>query len=54
MDVGSGVSVRFWKDLCWDSIPLISAFPRIYALATNKGGMVGDFWRWMVLVGNGM
>ncbi|KAK3218657.1 hypothetical protein Dsin_012627 [Dipteronia sinensis] len=40
--VGSGERVRFWQDLRWDLISLRNAFPRIYVLAANKEGMVGD------------
>ncbi|KAK0608412.1 hypothetical protein LWI29_030312 [Acer saccharum] len=53
--VGSGGNVRFWTEIKWDSIPLKLAFPRIYALASNKDGLVRDFgsfvdskWIWDV------
>ncbi|KAK0606106.1 hypothetical protein LWI29_034196 [Acer saccharum] len=37
--------VRFWYDLSWDSVKLKNAFPRIFALAVNKGGVVKEFGR---------
>lgn len=47
--------MKFWKDLGWDSIPLLNAFLRIYALASNKDGLVcecgkleGECWIWDV------
>ncbi|KAK2654624.1 hypothetical protein Ddye_014480 [Dipteronia dyeriana] len=53
--VGSGENVRFWHDVKWNFIPLKIVFPRIYALAINKDGMVRDFgrfedskWKWEV------
>ena len=53
--VGSGESVSFWRELKWDSVPLNSAFPRIFALATNKVGVIREFgsfveseWVWNV------
>ena len=38
--IGCGERVRMWQDVCWDSVPLMRAFPRIYALALNKTGVV--------------
>ncbi|KAK2641058.1 hypothetical protein Ddye_022821 [Dipteronia dyeriana] len=38
--VGCGDRAAFWKDIEWDSNPLMKAFTRIYALALNKVGVV--------------
>ncbi|KAK2648873.1 hypothetical protein Ddye_016362 [Dipteronia dyeriana] len=43
--VGSGEGIRFWKDLRWDLVPMMNAFPRVYALASNKNGMIREFGR---------
>ena len=43
MVVGSGDKVRLWRDVVWDSLPLKIAFPRIFALASSKEGMVKEF-----------
>ena len=45
--IGNGERVRFWQDVCWDSVPLKLAFPRIFALASNKSGMVYEFGNWV-------
>ncbi|KAK4857111.1 hypothetical protein QYF36_024580 [Acer negundo] len=34
------------KDVKWDSVPLSKAFPRIFALATNKFGCINEFDSW--------
>ncbi|KAK2663151.1 hypothetical protein Ddye_001725 [Dipteronia dyeriana] len=44
--VGSEERVRFWKDLGWDSSPLMHAFVRIFALAFNKIGLVCKYGKW--------
>ena len=44
--VGSGERVRLWHDIHWDNIPLKGAFPRIFALASNKEGMISECGRW--------
>ncbi|KAK3199202.1 hypothetical protein Dsin_022617 [Dipteronia sinensis] len=44
--VRSGERIRLWQDVKWDSFPLIRAFPRIYALASDKSGVVSDFGSW--------
>ncbi|KAK3199477.1 hypothetical protein Dsin_022892 [Dipteronia sinensis] len=44
--VGKGDSVRLCGDLRWDSIPLKNSLPRIFALATNKDGVLKGFGRW--------
>ena len=41
--IRSGDSIRFWTDLKWDSFPLKMAFPRMFALAANKDGVIKDF-----------
>jgi hypothetical protein len=43
--VGLGDGIRFWKDLRWDSVPMMAAFPRIYTLASNKNGVIKDYGR---------
>lgn len=45
--VGSGERVRLWQDIHLDNIPLKSAFPRIFALANNKEGMISEFGCWV-------
>ncbi|KAK2647324.1 hypothetical protein Ddye_014813, partial [Dipteronia dyeriana] len=45
--VGSGERVNFWKDLGWDSSPLMHTFPRIFALATCKDGLVSEYGNWV-------
>ncbi|KAK3220075.1 hypothetical protein Dsin_014045 [Dipteronia sinensis] len=45
--VGNGERARLWTDLLWDSIPLKSAFPRIFALAAIKDGLVKDYGKWI-------
>ncbi|KAK3218961.1 hypothetical protein Dsin_012931 [Dipteronia sinensis] len=44
--LGDGGRTKFWKDLKIDDIPLAEFFPRIYALAVNKSGVVGEFGAW--------
>jgi hypothetical protein len=44
--VGCGHRVQLWKEICWDSVPLQATFPRIFALASNKVGVVKEFGRW--------
>ncbi|KAK3211974.1 hypothetical protein Dsin_016680 [Dipteronia sinensis] len=43
--LGYGDKVNFWSELKWDNISLSEAFPRIYALAKKKCGVVQDFGR---------
>ncbi|KAK2644720.1 hypothetical protein Ddye_019915 [Dipteronia dyeriana] len=43
MVIGFGEKVRLWEDVKWDSITLKIDFPRIYALARNKDGMIKEF-----------
>ncbi|KAK3187757.1 hypothetical protein Dsin_027318 [Dipteronia sinensis] len=43
---GNGRRVNFWNDPCGEELPLKFSFPRIYALALNKNGVVEDFGRW--------
>ncbi|KAK2652575.1 hypothetical protein Ddye_012431 [Dipteronia dyeriana] len=44
--VGSGSKVRLWQDVKWDSVPLMTIFPRIFALATNKKGTISEYGNW--------
>ena len=45
--IGSGEKIQFWQEVSWDSVPLMNAFPRIFALATNKNGVVFEFGSWV-------
>ncbi|KAK3218922.1 hypothetical protein Dsin_012892 [Dipteronia sinensis] len=45
--VGKGESVRLWEDLRWDAIPLRLAFPKFFALASNKVGMLKEYESWV-------
>ncbi|KAK3222310.1 hypothetical protein Dsin_009335 [Dipteronia sinensis] len=45
--VRKGDSVRLWKDLRWDSIPLRQAFPRIFSIASNKFGTLKEYGSWV-------
>ncbi|KAK3225856.1 hypothetical protein Dsin_005718 [Dipteronia sinensis] len=45
--VGNGDRVRLWKDLRWDSFQLRMAFPRIFALASNKVEMLNEYGSWV-------
>ncbi|KAK3218259.1 hypothetical protein Dsin_012229 [Dipteronia sinensis] len=47
---GKGSRIKFWKDLKVDGVPLAVVFPRIYALAVNKTGMVSEFGKWRASV----
>lgn len=42
--VGNGESTSFWKDIWVGAISLKSAFPRLYALYTQKDAFAGDIW----------
>ncbi|KAK2638467.1 hypothetical protein Ddye_026262 [Dipteronia dyeriana] len=44
--VGNGKRVRLWEEIRWANLSLKEAFPRIYALTTNKVGLVKEFGRW--------
>ena len=55
--LGDGRCIRFWWDEWIDGVVLKSAFPRIYALSTNKFGKVHEFgclrnnvWPWKILL----
>ncbi|GMI86725.1 hypothetical protein HRI_002341800 [Hibiscus trionum] len=55
--VGDGASIKFWSDWWIGNAPLMSNFPRIYALSVNKTGRVADFgvkdsqgWNWNVVL----
>ncbi|KAK3200453.1 hypothetical protein Dsin_023868 [Dipteronia sinensis] len=44
--VGNGERMRLWSEFFVDSNPLKIVFPRIYALASNKNGVIAGFGRW--------
>ncbi|KAI9161242.1 hypothetical protein LWI28_015677 [Acer negundo] len=44
--IGCGNRANFWEDIRWDSIPLKSVFPRIFALSTKKDCKVFEFGIW--------
>lgn len=46
MVVGSGDKARLWIDIKVDNSTLKVAFPRVFALACNKKGIIGDYGRW--------
>ena len=41
--IGNGERVKFWKIDCGGSVPLRVAFPRVFALAANKGGFIREY-----------
>ncbi|OMO58103.1 hypothetical protein CCACVL1_25585 [Corchorus capsularis] len=43
---GDGNNIKFWTDVWISKSSLKEAFPRIYALATNKEGRVCDYGTW--------
>ena len=44
--LGNGERAKLWEDIKWDNISLRSAFPRIFALASCKMGVVKEFGSW--------
>ncbi|KAK3200499.1 hypothetical protein Dsin_023914 [Dipteronia sinensis] len=53
--IGRGNRARLLEDIKWDDFPLKVAFPRLFALSNNKGGVVSKFgswwenkWRWEI------
>ncbi|KAK9058221.1 hypothetical protein SSX86_023061 [Deinandra increscens subsp. villosa] len=49
--VGLGNETRFWKDIWIDDVPLLSRFPRLFALSLNKDGFISNYrdddqWIW--------
>ncbi|KAK3226752.1 hypothetical protein Dsin_006614 [Dipteronia sinensis] len=46
MVIGNGKRTRFGEDICLENVPMKMAFPRMYALATGKSGMVQEFGLW--------
>ncbi|KAK3188759.1 hypothetical protein Dsin_028320 [Dipteronia sinensis] len=44
--IGDEAKVRFWQYIKVDSVLIKKAFPRIYALASDKGGFLSDFSHW--------
>ncbi|KAK3219593.1 hypothetical protein Dsin_013563 [Dipteronia sinensis] len=45
--IGNEEKIRFWQEVKWDSVPLMNAFPRIFALATNKSGVIFELSSWV-------
>ncbi|KAK2659388.1 hypothetical protein Ddye_005921 [Dipteronia dyeriana] len=55
--VGNGERAKLWEDIKWENIPLERAFPRLFALSSNKEGFVKDYgrregsrWIWNVVL----
>ncbi|KAK2651413.1 hypothetical protein Ddye_011269 [Dipteronia dyeriana] len=55
--VGKGDRIRLWKDIKVKGVLMKEAFPRIFALSSNKvdclevyGNIVGDVWNWDILL----
>ncbi|KAK8695667.1 hypothetical protein V6N13_000818 [Hibiscus sabdariffa] len=55
--VGDGRRIQFWTDHWIGPCNLSTSFPRIYALATRKQGVIADFgipvsgvWNWNILL----
>ncbi|KAK3219198.1 hypothetical protein Dsin_013168 [Dipteronia sinensis] len=46
---GCGDQANFWTAMLWDNKPLVEAFPRCYAIAIKKKGIIKDFGRIFVL-----
>lgn len=46
MVIGNGKRCNFWDILVGEFDKLREAFPRVYALAVKKQGVVHDFERW--------
>ena len=46
MIIGKGDKESFWNDVFVDYIPLKDSFPRIYALAVQKEGLIQNFGFW--------
>lgn len=44
--VGRGDRVEFWSEVCVQGVSLKEAFPRCFALASKKSGVVKDFGGW--------
>ncbi|KAK2660961.1 hypothetical protein Ddye_007494 [Dipteronia dyeriana] len=45
--VGNGESVNFWSDVWCDNLALKDRFPRIFALAVKKVGVINTFGGWL-------
>ncbi|KAK8651102.1 hypothetical protein V6N13_140716 [Hibiscus sabdariffa] len=52
--IDDGSRVSFWSDLWIDLGPLKSTFPRIFALAVRKFGVVVDFGSFVIMFGFGI
>ncbi|KAK3199061.1 hypothetical protein Dsin_022476 [Dipteronia sinensis] len=50
--IGSGNRTRLWHDIRWDQVPLKVAFPRIFALASNKNGVILELGSWAATMWN--
>ncbi|KAK3211546.1 hypothetical protein Dsin_016252 [Dipteronia sinensis] len=50
--IGSGNRTRLWHDIRWDQVPLKVAFPRIFALASNKNGVISKLGSWAASMWN--
>ncbi|KAK3219591.1 hypothetical protein Dsin_013561 [Dipteronia sinensis] len=44
---GNEEKIRFWQEVKWDSVPLMNAFLRIFALATSKSGVIFELGSWV-------
>ena len=44
--ISNGEKADFWTDLGVDDRPLKEAFPRIFAFAVKRSGVVSDFGSW--------
>ncbi|XP_039034126.1 uncharacterized protein LOC120170219 [Hibiscus syriacus] len=57
IQLGNGRSIAFWTDVWVNNLTLKAQFPRIFALSTNKRGLVAEFggfhnnvWVWNILL----
>ncbi|KAK3227947.1 hypothetical protein Dsin_007809 [Dipteronia sinensis] len=44
--VGSSARVCFWNDVWWGEVPFKETFPRIFALSTQKRGLINEYGSW--------
>ncbi|KAE8692399.1 hypothetical protein F3Y22_tig00110839pilonHSYRG00046 [Hibiscus syriacus] len=61
LPVGNGKHISFWDDMWLDDSTLKSCFPRFYALALNREGLIVDFgtkcsagWNWNISLRRGL
>ncbi|KAK3221054.1 hypothetical protein Dsin_015024 [Dipteronia sinensis] len=45
--IGDGSIVRFWHEIMVGSVALKEAFPRVFALASDKEGFISDCGNWL-------